>query len=53
VKPPDSETDRSITAAIRRNLSERSNALGLKCVGRIVAEDVGTAERWHDAIAMS
>ena len=53
MKPPDSETDRSITAAIRRNLSERSNALGLKCVGRFVVEDVGTARRWHNAIAMS
>ena len=38
---------------VRRNLRERSNALGLKCVGRFVVEDVGTARRWHDAIAMS
>jgi hypothetical protein len=41
------------TLQVRRNLSERSNALGLKCVGRFVVEDVGTARRWHDAIAMS
>ena len=38
---------------VRRNLSERSNVLGLKCVGRLVVNDVGTEERRHDAAAMS
>lgn len=38
---------------VQRNLSEFSNALGLKCIGRFVVEDVGTEKRWHDAIAMS
>ena len=33
----------------RRNLSERSNALGLKCIGRFDVEDVGTEKRPHDA----
>ena len=38
---------------IRRNLSERSNALGLKCVGRFVVDDVGTEKRRQEVAAMS
>ena len=41
------------TLQVRRNLSERSNALGLKCVGRFVVDDVGNEKRRHDAAAMS
>ena len=38
---------------VRRNLSERSSVLGLNRVDCCVVGDLGTARRWHDAIAMS
>ena len=48
-----SDVAEGVMLQARRNVSERSNALGLKCIGRFVVEDVGTALRWHDAIATS
>jgi len=39
-----------VTLQIRRNVGERSNALGLKCVGGFVVEDVGTEKRRHDVL---
>jgi hypothetical protein len=36
---------------VRRNRSERSNVLGLKCVDRFVVEDVGTEKRRHEVAA--